>query len=176
MRKLQIPILAATLVAAAACGGDSSTGPSPAAISGTYGLKTINSSPLPYAMPDDGTGKVEIIADSYTLAADGKYTSVTQVRITPTGGSATDMSFDSKGTFTNSGKTVTLTDSDDPTNVITGTIDGTALTSAGTASSSSIKDRGADPRDTPRAPGFGPALDFPDGEADRKNPRRPRGG
>ena len=127
MRTIHISILAAAVVAAAACGGDSGTGPAPS-INGTYALKTVNSSPLPYALPDDGTGKVEIVADSYSLAADGKYTSVTQIRVTPTGGATTDLTVDSKGTFTRSGNSVTLTDADDPTNVITATVDGTNLT------------------------------------------------
>lgn len=128
MRKILFSTLAATVVAAAGCGGDSGTGPAAISIAGTYALKTVNTASLPFTMPDDGTGKVEILSDSYTLTDGGKYTGVTQVRITLPGGSPTVTNVNSQGTFTKSGGSVTLTDSVDPTDKVTGTLNGTTLT------------------------------------------------
>ena len=128
MRTKLFSTLAAIVFAVAACGGDAGTGPAAVSIAGTYALKTVNSSPLPYTMPDDGTGKVEILADSYTLTGDGKYTGATQFRLTPPGQPASVYTMDSHGTYAISGSTVTLTDADDPTDKAVATLSGKTLT------------------------------------------------
>src|SRR5438046_1312301 len=99
MRPILCSTLAAIVFAVAACGGDSATGPAAASIAGTYALKTVNSAPLPYQMPDDGTGTVEILADSYTLADDGKYTGATQFQLTLPGQSPSVFNLNSHGTY-----------------------------------------------------------------------------
>jgi len=126
MRTILFTTLAATLIAAAGCGSDS-TGPVTPPISGAYALQTVNSVPLPFTMPDDGTGKIEILADSYVLDDDGRYTGVTQVRIT-VNGIPTVTSVPSRGTYTRAGDSITLVDSDDPTDKVTATLSGGLLT------------------------------------------------
>src|SRR5438552_11308780 len=106
MRTILSSTFAAIVFAVAACGGDSGTGPAAASITGTYALKTVNSTPLPYTMPDDGTGTVEILAASYTLAEGGKYTVVAQFRVTLPGESATALSLTSHGTYAVAGSTI----------------------------------------------------------------------
>lgn len=127
MRSLLFPAFAATLVITAACGSDSATAPEAAAVTGTYSLKTVNSAPLPYTMPDDGSGIVKILGDSYSLTADGKYTGATQVSIT-SGGITSVTTLTSSGSYTRSGDSVTLTAADDPTDKVTGTISGANFT------------------------------------------------
>lgn len=128
MRKTLFTTLAAAVVAASACGGgDSTTGPVSASVAGTYALQTVNSAPLPFTMPDDGSIKIEILADSYTLADNGKYTNVTQVRLTMNGVAAVE-NLESQGTYTRAGNTVTLTDSEDATDKVTATLNGATMT------------------------------------------------
>jgi hypothetical protein len=127
MRKILIPALAATVIAAVACGGDSATAPAPT-IAGAYALKTVNSAPLPYLVLDDPNfGKIGIVADTYTLTDNGTYTGVTQVRTTLNGASSVD-NLPSAGSYTKSGTSVTLTDSIDPTDKVSGTLNGSTLT------------------------------------------------
>lgn len=128
MRTILCSTLTAIVFAVAACGGDSGTGPAAVSIAGTYALKTVNSAPLPYTMPDDGTGTVEILADTYTLNEDGKYTGATQFRLTPPGQSSSVFTLDSHGTYSVAGTTITLTDADDPTDKTTATLNGKTLT------------------------------------------------
>ena len=129
MRHLLYPTLAAALIVTSACGSDSSTGPATASFAGTYSLKTVNSAPLPYTMPDDGSGTetIEILADSHTLTEDGKYSGVMQVRLSANEGQVVT-NLTSAGTYALSGSTVTLTASEDPTDKATGTISGSNLT------------------------------------------------
>jgi hypothetical protein len=128
MRTILSSTFAAIVFAVAACGGDSGTGPAAASIAGTYTLKTVNSTPLPYTMPDDGTGTIEILGDSYTLADDGNYTQVTQFRLTVPGQSPGVFSLNSHGTYAVAGSTITLADADDPTDKATATLNAKTLT------------------------------------------------
>lgn len=129
MRKFHLFTLGVAVITTVACGSDSSTGPAETSIAGTYALKTVNSTPLPYTMPDDGSGSgtIVILADSYTLAADGTYTGVTRVRLT-SGGTSNDTDVPNSGKYVRSGNSVTLTDSSDPTDKVTGSIGGGTLT------------------------------------------------
>ena len=126
MRKLILSTLAATAVATAACGGDSSTGPS-SSVAGSYALQTVNSQSLPFVIQDDVTGKVEILSDSYSVTANGAYTNQTVVRTTLNGAASTQ-SISSSGTYTRSGNSITLTDSSDPTDKVTATVSASAMT------------------------------------------------
>lgn len=62
MRKLMILLLAVTT---AACWSDKVTGSS--TVFGTYTLRTVNGSPLPFTIAGSGTSKSEILSDSIFL-------------------------------------------------------------------------------------------------------------
>ena len=123
MRKLFIASIAA--VALAACGGDS-TAP-PASIAGTYVLQTVNSAPLPFTVIATTDYKFEILSDSYQIRDDGTYSGTSQFRET-LNGTATVETDNSTGTYTRAGSSITLTDSVDPTDKFTGTVDGGTFT------------------------------------------------
>lgn len=126
MRRLLLSFFAATAVLTTACGGDSSTGPG-ANVVGTYSLQTVNSKALPVTVYDDGTQKIEVTSDTYALSANGTYTNETIVRTTQGGTSSSDtLSYD--GTYKQSGNSVTLTDSADPTDQVTGIVSGSTFT------------------------------------------------
>lgn len=126
MRNLFLSMLAAAVAVTTACGGDSSTGPG-AGVAGTYSLQSVNSKALPFTFYEDGTQKIDVLSDSYTLSAAGTYTNQTVVR-TAVGGTASNETIPSNGTYTQSGNSVTLTDSADPTDKVTGTVSGSTLT------------------------------------------------
>lgn len=126
MRKIFTSLLAAAVAVTAACGGDSSTGPA-ANVAGTYLLQTVNSNALPITVYQDSTQKIEVLSDKYTLATAGTYTNQTVVRTTQGGTASSDtLSYD--GTYKQSGNSVTLTDSADPTDQVTGIVSGSTFT------------------------------------------------
>jgi hypothetical protein len=126
MRKAFLSLLAAAVAVTTACGGDSSTGPA-VDVAGTYSLQTVNSKPLPFTVFDDGTEKIEVLSDSYTLTATGTYTNQTVVRTT-TGGTSSNETLTADGTYKQTGNSVTLTDSADATDQITGTVNASSMT------------------------------------------------
>jgi hypothetical protein len=81
-------VLATTLLVAA-CNSDS-TDPAVSALAGTYILRTINDTTLPYteaATSSDTT--FVVVADTLTIASDGTFLDVTYERDTPSSGTAT---------------------------------------------------------------------------------------
>jgi len=80
MRRFVVLLAIATL---AACGGDSST--SPGVVTGSYSLRTINGSPLPYTLIQIGADKIEITADVIILNEGGTFTETTSERTTENG-------------------------------------------------------------------------------------------
>lgn len=119
-RKLAFVIAATTVLAAAACGGDSSTGPSgpsnPASTpTGAYAITTINTKALPVAIFSDTGGggyKWEVMSGTFTLTSDGKYSSVMTSRQTLSG--KIDLFVDSTGgTWVLGGTTITFTNGQD---------------------------------------------------------------
>lgn len=107
---------AVALVAAAACGGDSPSGPGSGDQSpvGSYTIATVNAKPLPFAMFSDTNYLYEVTSGSLALTADGKYQSVMHFRQTIPG----DVSLfvdSTAGSWVASGATITLTDGADST-------------------------------------------------------------
>ena len=110
------------LAGAAAC-GDSGTGL--VNVEGTYTLRSINGSNLPYTALQTGSQRVEIIDDVISFAANGTYTEVGHTRTTINGSATTDTGADN-GTYTTAGTSITLRSTDGSTTV--GTINGGTLT------------------------------------------------
>ena len=88
-------ITAALLVTAAlaACDEDtglplainSATGTSASAAAGTYVLRTVDGDPLPPTVEGLGVDQVELVADAFTLRADGRFVHDFVLRITDHG-------------------------------------------------------------------------------------------
>ena len=117
------------LMVAAACGGDSPTEPTPASVSGTWRLQTVNGSVLPYLLVQFETDKVELTSEVLTVAASGSFTQLTQLTTTQSGQVSTESLTDA-GTYTLNGTALTFTfDSDGSTG--TGSLSGNTLTVAG---------------------------------------------
>jgi hypothetical protein len=111
-------ILCATLALAIfACHSDS-TSPT-VSLTGTYTLKSINGSPLPYTTSSGD----RLTADVLTINANGTYTDVSQYTTT-NGSSATDTE---SGTYTNNNGAVTFNDLTDNL-TYQGSLSGSVLT------------------------------------------------
>ena len=123
MRKLVAALFLATFVA---CGGDSVTDVN-ASIAGTYTLRTVNGSPLPYVFPNTGTDKVEIIDDAVTVTDAGTYTEVGHARLT-SGTSVTTQVVTDNGTYTRTGTAVSFRSVDGT--VSSGSVSGSSITIA----------------------------------------------
>ena len=96
----------------AACGGDSSTQPTPASVVGTWNLQTVNGSVLPYLVPQDDFEAVELTSDVLTVDAKGTFTQVSKFRVTQDGEWSMEFEPDS-GSYQVNGTAVTFTyDSD----------------------------------------------------------------
>lgn len=121
MRRLALALAVALSVSA--CGGDSST--DPGSITGTYTLRTIAGSPLPYVLSEIGTTKYELLDDAVTLNANGTYTEISHTRATVNGQVSTTPSTDS-GSYAVSGTDITFTSLDGST--VTGTVGAGTLT------------------------------------------------
>jgi hypothetical protein len=65
------------------CLGEGITGSS--TVTGTYTLRTMNGSPLPYTIPGSGTDKTEIMSDAITLFQGGTYARERHSRVTVSG-------------------------------------------------------------------------------------------
>jgi hypothetical protein len=112
------------LTALAACSGDSSTDPN-ASVAGTYTLRTVNGSPLPYIILQSGANKYEITDDAISLTDGGTWTEIGHDRTT-TNGQVTTSSITDAGTYTRNGTAITL---NSPTNgPISGSVSGGTLT------------------------------------------------
>ena len=78
----------ALALALAACGGDASTEPTPAASSvvGVYPLRTYDGAPLPLVIGQSATqGTLELTAGHVTLKDDGSFAEAITYRLTPPG-------------------------------------------------------------------------------------------
>ena len=102
MRKLLAILALATL---AAC-SDSSTNPNSDAIEGTYSLRTINGSPLPFIF-QDGTSSITLKTDVITIASNGSWTEQLTYTETSNGQSSNGTGGDG-GTWVRAGNAVNL--------------------------------------------------------------------
>ena len=89
-----------------ACGGDGSTGPT-VSVAGTYTLRTVNASPLPYTVTQSGPYRYEITSDAYTLTDGGTWSEIRTDRTTSNGVVTTSTSSDA-GTYSRNGTAITL--------------------------------------------------------------------
>jgi hypothetical protein len=94
------------LALAAACGGDSGTNPNSDAIEGTYSLKTVDGSPLPYKV-QIGTDQVTLTKDVLTVASNGSWTESLSYTQTVNGQTSTGTEGDG-GTWTRAGSSVSF--------------------------------------------------------------------
>ena len=112
------------LAALAACSGDSSTDPN-ATIGGTYTLRTVNGSALPYIVAQSGANKYEITDDAITLTDAGSWTELWHDRTTTNGQVTTSANTDG-GTYTRNGTAITLNST--TSGAISGSVSGGTLT------------------------------------------------
>jgi len=91
---------------AMACGGDKSTNPNSDAVEGTYSLKSVNGSPLPFTI-QSGTNSIMLTKDVLTVAGNGSWTESINYTETINGQMNTGTDADG-GTWTRAGSSVSL--------------------------------------------------------------------
>ena len=107
------------------CGSDSSTSPTGSSIAGTWALQTVNGSPLPFTLAQQGTNKTEVLSDIATADSHGAYTDITTIRITINGVASTQ-SIPDAGTYTLNGTALVLRSNDGSS--LTGSLSGNTFT------------------------------------------------
>lgn len=109
MRRFVLACAAVTLLA---CGGSDSTGPV-ASAEGSWSLQTVGGSALPYTYAYDAATqhRLEVLSDVFDISSDGTYTETFTTRET-LGTQVTTSTDSDAGTWTQSGKSVTITFSD----------------------------------------------------------------
>jgi len=89
---------------AMACGGDNSTNPNSDAVEGTYALKSVNGSPLPFTI-QSGTNSITLTKDILTVASNGSWTESISYTETINGQTGTGTDADG-GTWSRAGSSV----------------------------------------------------------------------
>jgi hypothetical protein len=120
MRRL-VALLA--LATAVACGGDS-TSPS-ATVTGSYSLRTVNGSPVPYTVIQIGADKYEIVSDVVTINEGGTWSETGTDRTTQNG-QVTNGTITDGGTYTLNGTAITFVSTESGT--VNGSVGGGTLT------------------------------------------------
>jgi hypothetical protein len=116
-------VLAAALLAAAACGGDDDDPAGPAAISGTYTLRTVDGNAVPATFTDGSGNVLRFDSGALTLNDGGTYTGALGVTF-----NSAPFDLEDEGTFTRTGNTLTFASTIDADNDFTATISGTTIT------------------------------------------------
>ncbi len=125
MRRSMI-LCSLVLAGVAACGGSDSTSPT-VSIVGTWNLKTINGTNLPYSFPPSQNGTVATVtADQLVLSANGTYSDVTNLRLV-NGGTTQTQSVTELGTYTSANGSLTFNDQTDGI-TYQGSVSGSVLT------------------------------------------------
>lgn len=109
MRRL---VLACAAVALLGCGGGDSTGPV-ASAEGSWSLQTVGGTALPYTYAYDAASqhRQEVLSDVFDMNSDGTYVETFTTRDTQ-GTTVTTETATDAGTWSQSGRTVTVTFSD----------------------------------------------------------------
>lgn len=109
MRRFALACAAVTLLA---CGGGDSTGPV-ASAEGTWNLQTVGGTALPYTYFYDASTshRLEVLSDVFVMSAGGTYIETFTTRET-LGTQVTTSTDSDAGTWSQSGKAVTVTFSD----------------------------------------------------------------
>jgi hypothetical protein len=121
-------VLLGIVVALAACGRDEPgpTAPTPAIVSGSYTLETVDGQALPFLVLDLGAYKAKLASATLNLKADKTYSFAFGIRIEDSGNVRTT-SDDDAGTWSISNRGVTLV-SNEGSFTRTGTVSGNTLT------------------------------------------------
>ena|SRR6476659_8802347 len=109
MRRL---VLACAAIALIGCGGGDSTGPV-ASAEGSWSLQTVAGTALPYTYVYDAPSqhRLEVLSDVFDMSSDGTYIETFTTRETQ-GTTVTTQTATDAGTWSQSGKQVTVTFSD----------------------------------------------------------------
>ena len=89
---------------------------------GTWRLQTVDGKSLPFTLDEPDVDKYELTGETITLAASGRVTMITSLRVTD-GGNVSTESVPDAGTFTVNGSTLTFrfdSDGSTPTATVTG--------------------------------------------------------
>lgn len=100
-------IAAVAFLAFVACGDDSATEPTNQSVAGTWTLRTVNGSNLPYTLQQFGNDRVELLNETINVAASGTFTQQGTLRFTA-GGIVTTEPYTDAGTYTLNGSTATF--------------------------------------------------------------------
>lgn len=126
MRRLAATILLLAAATLPACGDSTGPGLGLGTPTGTYTLRTINGSALPFTV-DDGAGTVVVIlSDAFALQDGGRFTETFSLRVTENGTTTTETNTNA-GAWTLAGTAVRLTFDVDGLSV-SGTLSGGVLT------------------------------------------------
>lgn len=125
MRRFALTFLLATL---AACGSDA-TSPPPVDLSivGTYTLRTVNGSNLPFVFIQSGQSSFSVVDDKITIADGGTWSENGTARTT-TNGVVTNDVYADNGTWIRSGTSLVLVSTPFRNNAYTGTFTSSTLT------------------------------------------------
>lgn len=99
--------LAALAVLATGCSRDSPVEPDEQVV-GSYTLMAFNGEALPTVAVQEPGGTLEIVSGSLVLRADGTFTEILNIIVTPTGEEAQEVEEELAGNFSVSGRTVSF--------------------------------------------------------------------
>jgi hypothetical protein len=102
MRRASVAFLATLCIG---CLGGGIVGSS--TVTGVYTLRSVNGSPLPFAISTTQTGKTEILDDAITLYEGFTFAELAHTRIT-TGGQVTEQAVNTTGSYSLMGNSVFL--------------------------------------------------------------------
>jgi len=109
MRKSMGFVLAAL---ALACGGDKVAGPNAESVAGSYSLRTVNGSALPFVVAEVAGDRLEVTAGALSVNADNSYVLTFTLRETQ-GASVTSETTTEEGTYHRSSNTLSFHPNDD---------------------------------------------------------------
>jgi hypothetical protein len=98
-------LMIAAVVSALGCSGDGMVGSS--TVNGTYTLRSVNGSALPYTVTSAGTDKTEILDDAITLYEGFTYEETAHLRVTANA-QATTQTNHTTGSFALLGNSISL--------------------------------------------------------------------